>query len=142
MGFGISVLSGAMTIFLDFTPGAAAFQVGIREGPPSLQPPLSSTEGATSASLQLLPDDAEITLQVFVDRTLVEAYWMDGRVAMTSAASPSKAVPESDQVEVFTSVDGVELSSAVAWGMESIWVSKEEVLATPRTDGSLRSVVV
>jgi hypothetical protein len=37
------------------------------------------------ACLQVLPTDEEVTLRVFVDRTLIEAYWMDGRVAMTSA---------------------------------------------------------
>ena len=37
-------------------------------------------------------------LRVFTDRTLVEAYWMDGRVAMTSATKPEMAKSGLDQV--------------------------------------------
>ena len=53
----------------------------------------SDTQGDRSDTLQLLPTDKEITIRVFVDRTLVEAYWMDGRVAMTSAAKPGNPHP-------------------------------------------------
>ena len=36
-----------------------------------------------------------LRLRVYTDRTLVEAYWMDGRVAMTSDVNPALAVPGS-----------------------------------------------
>ena len=60
---------------------------------------------------------------------------MDGRVAMTSATKNGLSREGVPQVEVFSSLDGVEVASATAWEMQSIWVSKEEVLATPRADG-------
>ena len=77
-------------------------------------------------SLALLPSDEELTLRVFVDRTVLEAYWMDGRVAMTAAIVPGYAREGTAQLEVFADTD-MEMRSAVAWGMESIWVSPEEV---------------
>ena len=49
--------------------------------------------------------------------------------------APLSSVPPPNQVEIFSSLDGVEVTSATAWEMQSIWVSKEEVLATPRADG-------
>jgi len=115
------------------------------EAAPLLQPALSarqkvrggvaaSVSGSHSASLTLLPDDTEVTLRVFTDRTIVEAYWMDGRVAMTSATRPQMAAAGFDQVSVFSSTVN-EVASATAWEMGSIWVNKEEVLATPRVDG-------
>eukprot|EP01045_Picozoa_sp_COSAG04_P004666 COSAG04_NODE_207_length_20357_cov_14.209843_12_plen_61_part_00 len=58
---------------------------------------------------------------------------MDGRVAMTSAARPGD--PEHPQASVFSSAAGVKLTAASAFEMNSIWVSKEEVLATKRVDG-------
>jgi len=91
-------------------------------------------QGGRSASLKLLPGETEITLRVFTDRTLVEAYWMDGRVAMTSATKPEMAKSGLDQVSVFSSVEN-EIASASAWAMESIWVTTEQVLSTPRVDG-------
>lgn len=93
------------------------------------------TQGDRTDELRLLPQDTEITIRVFTDRTLVEAYWMDGRVAMTSATKPGESRAGLPQIEVFSSVDGVELGSATVWEMQSIWVSKEEVLAAPRVDG-------
>ena len=51
---------------------------------------------------------------------------MDGRVAITS---PLK--PQTSSVEAFSSVDGT-LASATAWSMNSIWVTPQEVIATPR----------
>jgi sucrose-6-phosphate hydrolase SacC (GH32 family) len=81
--------------------------------------------------LALLPGDDTITLRVFTDRTVVEAYWQDGRVAMTSAVKTAMAKPGSPQVQVFSTADA-QIASAEAWPMTSIWVSKEQVLATPR----------
>lgn len=84
--------------------------------------------------LQLLPTDAEITLRVFVDVGVIEAYWMDGRVAMTIATQGLKPVANTPQAEAYTTAAGVELASAKAYTMGSIWVTPEQVLATPRRD--------
>jgi hypothetical protein len=86
-------------------------------------------------TLQLLPTDTDISIRVFVDRKLIEAYWMDGRVAMThSHHRPTAGTP---QAEVYSTTDGVQMVSAKAYAMESIWVSTDEVLATPRMDGGI-----
>jgi len=77
-----------------------------------------------------------VELRVFVDRTLAEAYWMDGRVAMTSAIYPASTVPGSPQTYLFSDTDGVQVTSAVVYSMGSIWVDKEEVLQTPRVDAT------
>jgi len=90
--------------------------------------------GSRQDTLRLLPGDDEVELRVFTDRTLVEAYWMDGRVAMTSAINPGMAVAGAPQAFLFSDTDGVQVKSAVAYSMGSIWVSKEEVLQTPRAD--------
>ena len=37
--------------------------------------------------LTLLPDEDEITIRVFSDRTVIEAFWEDGRVAMTTGGA-------------------------------------------------------
>ena len=113
----------AATIVEEVDARATGFQTGF------------GTQGDRTDELQLLPEDTEITIRVFTDRTLVEAYWMDGRVAMTSATKSSESRGGLPQIEVFSSVDGVELGSATVWEMQSILVSKEEVLATPRADG-------
>ena len=91
---------------------------------------LRSTRADT---LQLLPDEDELVLRVFVDRQVAEAFWMDGRVAMTSQIRPQFAVKGMPQVSLFSNskVDA-QVIEASAWEMQSIWVSKEEVLATPR----------
>lgn len=63
-----------------------------------------------------------------------QAYWMDGRVAMTSSAPRAHAsvAPAAAQAEVFSTGADVKLHAVDAFEMESIWVSTEEVLATPR----------
>lgn len=90
-----------------------------------------------TAELALKESDTEITIRVFVDNTFVEAYWMEGRVAITA----SLANPPNAQAGVNVFNDGgaaVTASSAKAWHVDGIWVSPEEVLATPRLDGATR----
>lgn len=82
--------------------------------------------------LQLLPTDDSIELRIFVDRQVVEAYWNDGRVAMTIATAGLKSDPNAPQAQAYTTAAGVEMVSAKAYVMKSIWVTPEEVLATPR----------
>ena len=56
---------------------------------------------------------------------------MGGRVAMTV---PSIA-KDATTVSIGSDKVSVGLASATAWGVKSIWVSAEEVLATGRRDG-------
>lgn len=107
-------------------PADAGAKVAGQAVPPGLRSSRADT-------LQLQPEDDELVLRVLVDRTLVEAFWMDGRVAMTSQIRPTFAVEGMPQVSVFSNSDGdTHANEATVWEMGSIWVSKEQVLATPR----------
>ena len=150
---GVSVMSGALSIFLTFDGTAGTVAVAMHAGPPSsgrastvveeaaapqqeLARRLGIVEGAAGEvarqrvgsglghppedTLQLLPGEEEVELRVFVDRSLAEAYWMDGRVAMTSAINPASTVPGSPQTYLFSDTDGVQVKSAVVYSMGSI----------------------
>jgi hypothetical protein len=65
---------------------------------------------------------------VFVDQTVVEVYFMDGRVAMTMPSVGGADGSIALQSDVATT------ASATVWKMGSIWVTPEQVLATPRPD--------
>ena len=82
-------------------------------------------------TLQLLPSDKAITLRVFVDRIMIEAFWMDGRVALTYVTPSSRGLSWEVGVAA-TAGAGAQLRSAEAFAMDNIWVSPEQVLATPR----------
>jgi len=88
--------------------------------------------GGKTDTLKLLASDETIEMRLFVDNTFTEVFWMGGRVAMTTTT------PASQQADVTVSSDktGTTLASAKAWQVGSIWVSPEEVLNTPRLDGS------
>ena len=153
----VTVMSGALVITIDYTPGATEVNASIHDCtihdqwdprfcrlPQPLRADQRSGTGGRpnlpTAALTLLPTDEELTVRIFTDRTLIEAYWMDGRIAMTySVPCANKGEPESrcdqtaGEVTVGSTAGGT-LSSAQAWAMKSIWVSKETVLATPRID--------
>jgi len=87
-------------------------------------------------TLKLLSTDATLAVRIYVDNTFAEAYWMDGRVAMT--------VKTGSTVEAGISVSSstaVTLTGATVWRVGSIWVSPGEVRRTPRLD-SQQTVVV
>ena len=79
-------------------------------------------------TLQLLPTDKELTIRIFIDRTIVEVYFMDGRVAMTLGA-PATATTGSVSVGA-TGTSTV--ASAAVWTMGGIWTTSEEILAAHR----------
>eukprot|EP01043_Picozoa_sp_COSAG02_P056413 COSAG02_NODE_6684_length_3421_cov_1.721252_4_plen_154_part_00 len=133
--FGISIL-GVATAFVECTARSHC-RVGIYDGTPKFPapatPPLDGPAPTRVDTLYLLPGDEQLSLRAFTDLGLLEVYWMDGRVAITSPfKAPSKT--SSDGAEVFASVDGVQLVEATGWEMGSIWVSPQEVLAMPRID--------
>lgn len=86
--------------------------------------------GGVPNTLQLLSSDAELTIRVFVDNQVLEAYFMDGRVAITAAAP---GTVQSGAVAVESTAAG-KLVSAEVFPMSGIWISPEEVLAMPRPD--------
>lgn len=79
--------------------------------------------------LWLLPSDASIELAVFVDHTVTESFWMDGRVAWTSGA---KYDPEADglglQLHAVSSGESVVVESVQAWEMGSAWINETQAL--------------
>merc|ERR1711990_767684 len=47
------------------------------------------TECRPSSSLNLTRAESTVSLRIFIDQTFAEAYWQDGRVAMTVSVAPS-----------------------------------------------------
>ena len=91
-----------------------------------------------TASLALLPTDSKVEVRAFVDNVLAEVYFMGGRVALTVPIS----LPTGELgATLFSSEDGLVVSSAEAWRVHSIWVTPEDVLDMPRADswGSTRN---
>merc|ERR1711871_976214 len=113
---------GGTKFYVDYVPDADTVTVGV--------------EGGVSDKLKLSPSDTTIDMRLFVDNTFTEAYWMGGRVAMTTTTKATKAAGMS----VSADKAGITLAHATAWKVGSIWVTPEDVLATPR--GDLSDVVV
>eukprot|EP00747_Dinoflagellata_sp_TGD_P197358 gnl/TRDRNA2_/TRDRNA2_68603_c0_seq1.p1 gnl/TRDRNA2_/TRDRNA2_68603_c0~~gnl/TRDRNA2_/TRDRNA2_68603_c0_seq1.p1 ORF type:complete len:624 (+),score=69.24 gnl/TRDRNA2_/TRDRNA2_68603_c0_seq1:30-1901(+) len=138
--FGIDVMAGSVDsaralnsstrIFLDYQVGLDTAQVGVTSG----TSPWSIQETGHRSTLKLLPEDTEIEIRVFIDHTFVEAYWMDGRVAISSALLGSS--PTVFGMRLFNVEQAVFVSDLHVWWMKSIWKSPEQVLQTPRLDGA------
>jgi len=102
------------------------------------EPPADSTQasqvkvgsGGTTDMLSLLPEDDTLALTLYVDNTFAEAFWMNGRVAMTIDTPTSGGA---DDVTIGADKPGVTVS-ATAWEVGSIWVTPDEVKQTPRRD--------
>lgn len=74
--------------------------------------------------LRLLPDERQVSLSLFFDHTIAEAYF-NGRVGMTLPLDGC----DDGRVELEVSADsGVSLANATVWSVGSIWVTPEEVL--------------
>lgn len=95
---------------------------GVKD-PDHLPPP------GTIDTLRMMPDDTILSIRAYVDRSLTEVFWQNGRVAMTiatpSASGTGMAVAANASVEVMESK---------VWSVEAIWTSTQQVLATPRGD--------
>lgn len=122
--FNVTLLNGSLTLFTDYNPTTdpltARVGVAVRNAK------------HVNDTLQLLPSDKAISLRIFVDRIMVESFWMDGRVALTYATPSSRGLSWEVGVAA-TAGAGAQLMSAEAFAMDNIWVSPEHVLATPRS---------
>lgn len=115
--------------------------------------------GAVVDVLRLLHSESSIFLRLFVDATFVEAYWQNGRTAMT-AAFPSGVLVGGDtelvavreehhgedggkEAGLRESQSGHEtwLRSAKVYGLKSIWISEAEMRGAPRVYGGGSSSV-
>ena len=81
-------------------------------------------------TLRLSPNDKTISIRVYVDNTLCEAYWQNGRVAMTVR---TQATPEAS-VSIYSSNETI-VQSYEVHAVKPIWVSPSDVIAAPRKDG-------
>ena len=121
--------------YVDYAPPAAGAAVGavphsVTVGTRPMGPQgLSAT---VTDTLRLSPRDRSISLRLYVDNTLCEAYWQGGRVAMTMTTPASR-----EAAAAVLATQPATLVSARAWRVGSIWVSPEEVLSTPRPLGPL-----
>ena len=91
-------------------------------------------------TLQLTASDTELTMRIFVDANLAECYWQTNRVAMIVTAPPptgeeqvaatvTALVAVSDASSSF-----IDVTALNAWSVEDVWITPDEVLATPRLD--------
>lgn len=114
----LSIAIGGGSVVLNYVPptgdGKYAAQVGF---------------GKFTDTLPLLPEDKQLSLSIFLDGTVGEAYWQGGRVAMTFAITPTKRHGHSANI---TSSAAADLASATSYAMGSIYTSTEVVLASPR----------
>ena len=67
-----------------------------------------------------LEDDENLTLQIFVDCSVIEVY-ANARACLTTRVYPSR--PDSQHVELFASGVSAQLQNLDAWEMASIWRS-------------------
>jgi hypothetical protein len=79
---------------------------------------------AYTQALALLLTDAEIEIRVFTDHTILEVFFMDGRVAVTAPLVPAEDVG----FGVFSEHEAVTVEVG-AWGVSEIWITPEQVIA-------------
>jgi len=85
------------------------------------------TRKGTSGVFKMSPQDKTLSIRVYVDNTFSEGFWQDGRMAVTVITPPTV------EASMFLTSDAdVMVESVQAWRVGSIYVSKEQILATPR----------
>ena len=78
--------------------------------------------GSFDDTLRLLPEETDLELRIYSDATFLEAYFQQGRIAITAVAT----MDTSSDVTMYADSD-VSVSSATAYSLRSIWVSEDEV---------------
>jgi hypothetical protein len=97
---------------VDFVPGAGNVTVSC---------------GSTKDTVPLLPTEKTFEIRVFSDATFLEAFFQQGRAAMTVVASLSPAT--------VLSVASPAAVNGSAWPVKGIWTTPEAVRAAPRIYG-------
>jgi len=77
----------------------------------------------------LTPNDEFIELAIFVDYTVTESYWMDGRVVITRGRTFDPAGGKFPiTVQASTKGEAVVLESIEVWELGSAWVNESTAL--------------
>ena len=121
--FGVNV-SGGLEFFVNFTGNLTDVEVSQSNG---------HNHAASGPPLRLLAADTSITMRVFVDDVYVECYFMEGRRVITWGKTEKRQSASSDDddglaISAYANAP-MELKSAVAWQLGSIWVGLEDVLS-------------
>ena len=94
------------------------------------RPPPPSPPQASGQPMPMLASDTSIDLALYVDHTVVEAYFMGGRYALTQHVPPSLLLPSGNNtvqgIEIFASgstgaAGVVSVLNATVWQMSDIW---------------------
>jgi hypothetical protein len=138
--FGVAVMGsggGSGTYFyVDFKPPTAnstdgsdvyTATVGVTQTNLSNASALAGGSSTTDV-LRLMASDSTVSIRVFVDNVFAECFFGSGRVAMSVPLMPTDA----SSMAVAAAVGSVTMRKAEAWSVDSIWVSREEVLKSPR----------
>jgi hypothetical protein len=76
-------------------------------------------------SLPLLVTDKTIEMVLYVDHTVVEAFFMGGRLAVTTRVPQNLLLPGGNNtaqgVEIFAVGEDVTVLNATLWRLEDIW---------------------
>ena len=79
------------------------------------------TCGDFDDTLRLLPEETSLELRVYADATFLEAYFQQGRIAITVDAT----MDSSSDIAMYG--DDVTVSDATTYSLRSIWVSEDDV---------------
>ena len=85
--------------------------------------------GHLQDSLRVLTAQSTVRLRVFFDATFLEAYFENGRVAMTLDAALSSGAPK---LALTSTIPSMQVQSAAVYSMRSIWTTAEAVRRAPR----------
>jgi len=85
------------------------------------------TNAFSCEGIWLLPSDNFIELTAFVDNTVGEFFWMDGRVVYTSALPYTKTAGGMS-VRASTAGPSVALASVEIWELGSCWINETTAL--------------
>lgn len=88
---------------------------------------VSVTCGGTTDTVNLLPDEKTFEIRVFADSTFIEAYFQQGRAAMTVPVAMSNTTGLG-----LTASTQVQVESVTAYPMKAIWVDANTVRNAPR----------
>jgi hypothetical protein len=131
----VSKVGGArvgVLAYVDYTPPPRGSASGVHNMTVGFDPPCFTCASKTDV-LSLVPGETNVTLRIFSDRTVVEGYWCDGRVAITTGGAMDDGKfgqQPGESIGAMSLESSVEVvaSSVVVYEMGSIWRAPSQVL--------------